>query len=63
MEPRAGLDGCGKSQSPDRPASSESLYRLSYRGRLIYVRLYVMDTNFEDGRICNCSEVLLPIDV
>ena len=38
MDPRAGLDGCGKSppptgiRSPDRPARSESLYRLSYRG-------------------------------
>jgi hypothetical protein len=36
--PRTGLDGCEKSrpptriQSPDRPARSESLYRLSYRG-------------------------------
>jgi hypothetical protein len=33
--PRAGLDSCGKSRptgirSPDRPARSESLYRLSY---------------------------------
>ena len=38
MGPRAGLDGCGKSaltgiRSPDRPARSESIYRLSYRGR------------------------------
>ena len=35
----AGLDGCGKSRptgirSPDRPARSESLYRLSYPGHL-----------------------------
>jgi len=35
--PRAGLDGCGKCRlsairSPDRPARSESLYRLSYPG-------------------------------
>ena len=35
--PRAGLEGCGKSRpsgirSPDRPARSESLYRLSYFG-------------------------------
>jgi hypothetical protein len=34
--PMAGLDGSAKSRpqirSPDRPASSESLYRLSYRG-------------------------------
>ena len=35
MGPRAGLDTCGKSRptwirSPDRPARSQSLYRLSY---------------------------------
>jgi len=35
--PSAGLDGCGKLaptgiRSPDRPARSESLYRLSYPG-------------------------------
>jgi hypothetical protein len=38
--PRAGLDGCGKSRPrrdsiPDRPARSESLYRLSYLGPFI----------------------------
>ena len=38
MDARAGLDGCGKSRpptgirSPDRPARSESLHRLSYSG-------------------------------
>ena len=39
MGPRAGLDGCGKSRpppteirSPNRPARSQSLYRLSYPG-------------------------------
>ena len=38
MGPRAGLDGCGKTRpptgirSPDRPARSESLYRLSCPG-------------------------------
>ena len=38
MGPMAGLDGCGKYRShtgirsPDRPARSEALYRLSYRG-------------------------------
>ena len=46
---RAGLDGCGKYRpngilSPDRPARSESLYRLSYRGpplnRLEYIYIY-----------------------
>ena len=35
--PRAGLNGCGNLaptgiQTPHRPARSESLYRLSYRG-------------------------------
>jgi hypothetical protein len=30
--PMAGLDGCGKSRFPDRPARSESLYRLSHPG-------------------------------
>jgi hypothetical protein len=31
--PRAGLEGCPTEiRSPDRPARSESLYRLSYRG-------------------------------
>ena len=39
--PRAGLDGCGKYRpptgirSPDRPARSESLYRLSYPGPVL----------------------------
>ena len=38
MDPRAGLDGCGKSRpttrirSSDRPPRSESLYRLRYPG-------------------------------
>jgi len=38
MGPSAGLDGCGKSRPPsgirlpDRPARSESLYRLGYPG-------------------------------
>jgi hypothetical protein len=37
--PRIGLDGCEKSRptgirSPNRPANSESLYRLSYPGPL-----------------------------
>ena len=46
--PRAGLDGCGKSlptgiRSPERPASRESLHRLSYPGphlnKYFYLRL------------------------
>jgi hypothetical protein len=37
VDPRAGMDGCGKSRpsgirSLDRPACSVSLYRLSYPG-------------------------------
>ena len=46
---RAGLNGCGKSRPPtgirslDHPARSESLYRLSYRGRRIKQNLH-----------CNC---------
>ena len=40
--PRAGLDRCGKSppteiRSPDRPALSESLYRLSYPALTLFV--------------------------
>ena len=42
---RAGLEGCGKCRlhptwirSPDRPAPSDSLYRLSYLGRILLVR-------------------------
>jgi len=31
VSPTAGLDGCGI-RSPDRPARSELLYRLSYPG-------------------------------
>ena len=43
--PRAGLDGCGKSRhptgttSPERPASSESVYRLSYHASPSSLRL------------------------
>ena len=42
MSPTAGMDGCGKSRpptgirSPDRPARSESLYRLSYPGPSLF---------------------------
>ena len=51
MGPRAGLDGCGKSRpttgirSPDRPASSESLYRLSNRGPHILMRTNIFHEN------------------
>ena len=41
----AGLDGCGNLapigiRSPDRPVSSESLYRLSYHGSLYYTSVF-----------------------
>ena len=45
MGPRAGLDRCGKSRpptgirSPDRPARSQSLYRLSYPAHAILVHV------------------------
>ena len=46
MGPRAGLDGCGKSastgiRSPDRPARSESLYRLRHSGPQILHLRYI----------------------
>ena len=47
--PRAGLDGCEKSRppneirSPDGPARSESLYRLSYPGPHLYYGTFQID--------------------
>jgi len=38
--PTAGLDGCGKIRSADRPARSESLYGLSYPDPI--VNTYIM---------------------
>jgi hypothetical protein len=43
--PTAGLDGCGKTRptgirSPDGPARSESLYRLSYPGPSAFESIY-----------------------
>ena len=45
---RTGLDGCGMSptgiRSPDRPARSESLYRLSYPGsHPQYISAFMID--------------------
>jgi len=43
VDPRAGLDECGKYRprtgirSPDRPSRSEWLYRLSYRGSQVKI--------------------------
>ena len=45
MGPRAGVDGCENFSTPtgirssDRPAPSESLYPLSYRGPIIRLKL------------------------
>ena len=64
--PRAGLDGCGKSlphrdSIPDRPAHSESLYRLSYRGPYLnHIILY--NQGFHTPEIKknkNCSSVFV----
>ena len=45
MGPRAGLDGCGKSRpsttgirSPDRPARSQSLYRIRCAGPPLIIK-------------------------
>jgi hypothetical protein len=63
VDPGAGLDRCGKSRttgirSPDLPARSESLYRLSYPGsndtnyrRRIYVWNYVDDVDSGKGKV------------
>ena len=66
MGPRASLDGCGKSgpptgiRSPDRPARSESLYRLSYPGRQ---RDKVSENKEHQVITWNLSEVTLRVDV
>ena len=49
MGPRAGLDGCEKSRpptgirSPDRPALSESLYRLRSPGPYTYDKVIILE--------------------
>ena len=49
VSPRAGLDGCGEFRPPtrirfpDRPARSESLYRLSYPGLSNTLLRYLID--------------------
>jgi hypothetical protein len=58
--PRAGLNGCGKSRpigirSPDRPARSESLYRLSYPGPLIYYQTLLSFTAIFICRYCRLA--------
>ena len=74
MGPRAGLDG-GKSRRhrdliPDRPAPSQSLYRLSYPAHIyIYMCVYIyiyMNTQkhneliiFERFRGCDCQKYCL----
>ena len=56
-----GLDGCGKSRRtgtrfPDRPAHSESLYRLSYPGARTRRSAVV-------GRVCNTAEMRCVFEV
>jgi len=60
VDSRAGLDGCGKSlspptgiRSPDRPARSGSLYRLSRHGQ----RCWRMDNENNE----TCSVVTGPL--
>ena len=54
--PRAGLNGYGKSastwiRSPDRPARSESLYRLSYRSPCLLSVVWYKFTNISEEYI------------
>jgi hypothetical protein len=68
LGPRAGLDVCENLvhtgiRSPDRPARSESLYRLSYPGppskyNYIYILTYRMFHNVHD-----CTQVLQNITI
>ena len=57
MGPRAGLDECGKSRppngirSPDRPARSKSLNRVSYPGQLLST-VAVADVPANAGFLC-----------
>ena len=61
MGPRAGLDRCGKSRPhwdsvPDRPAPSQSLYRLSYPAHTTHTRtLYIYRIIRDDCRGFNNS--------
>ena len=80
MGPRAGLDRCGISRptgnrSPDRPARSLSLYRLSYPGPHISLNCYIISivllmkaTRFDTVRIVpgavfvwRCCRVCRPV--
>ena len=69
MGPRADLDRCGKSpptgiRSPDRPARSESLYRLSFPGRHWYqcikFILLLLRGRFLAGQLHDLSPVPVP---
>jgi hypothetical protein len=60
--PGAGLDRCGKScptgiRSPDLPARSESLYRLSYPGSHLN---YIIQAVFFDGGVMLIIVLLIP---
>jgi hypothetical protein len=66
--PRAGLDGCGKSRptgirSPDHPARSESLYRLSYPGPqvlFVYVLKFFTFSGLWSDLQSTCSACVSP---
>ena len=54
--PRAGLDRCGKSRPhrnsiPDRPARSQSLYRLSYRAHRVLLYKYTFPSTSNEMRL------------
>ena len=64
--PKASLDGCGKPRphrdsNPDRPARSESLYRLSYTGSIyiIYIRIIYIYTGCNRRNGPNFGRVFL----
>ena len=62
--PRVSLDGCGKSRpptgirSPDSPARSESLYRLSYRGSYIFGTITICEALIRNTRYTKTRTLL-----
>jgi len=68
VDPRAGLDGCGKSRPhrdsiPDRPARSESLYQLSYPGPQKSVEYFGNLNDSIHGHVCVCVCVCVSVCV
>jgi len=68
VDPRAGLDGCGKSsptgiRSPDRPSRSESQYRLSYRAhfKCCNVAVCLQITHNVYSQRCRIDPLLQPL--